>query len=107
MLRIPAVSTQYVKVPVYATVAGNTNYDPTVDTVQMAFLSSEAAQPAAGDWKAASWETTTAPPTVHYARCLIGPAGTVTLNPGIYTVWVQVTDSPEVPALPVGTIQVW
>jgi hypothetical protein len=69
------------------------------DTIQMAFPVAEVA-PISGDWKAATWETdATATPTRYLARCLVGPAGTVTLVAGLYDVWVKITHSPELAVL--------
>lgn len=71
--------------------------NPTADTVQMAFTVA-GADPIAGDWKTAEWETdATTEPDTYYARCLVGPAGTVTLAAGMYQAWVKITDSPEIP----------
>jgi hypothetical protein len=105
-LTISAASKQYVRVVVAAKVAGQ-SIDPTGDAVAMAFLSNSAA-PASGDWKTASWDaadTTSAVP-VYRARCLVGPGGDTTLTPGIWTVWVKVTDNPEVPVLSCGPLKV-
>lgn len=96
---ISAASTEYVKVAVFATKAGQV-INPTSDTVQMAFTN---APPQVGDWKAASWET--AAPS-YLARCLVGPSGTITLAPGTYDVWVKVTDIPEVPVKNAGRLDV-
>jgi hypothetical protein len=69
------------------------------DVVTMAFPVSEVA-PAGGDFKAATWETdATATPTRYLARCLVGPAGTVTLTAGLYDIWVKVIHSPETAVL--------
>lgn len=102
---ISAASLEYVRVPVAATSAGAA-VNPTADVVKMAFIAPEAT-PAAGDLKAASWDTdpTTTPPT-YRAQCLVGPGGTITLAAGLYVVWVQVTDSPEIPLRPAGTLEV-
>ena len=98
-----ALSTEYVKVPVAAVVNGAV-FNPTVDTVQMAFPV-RGATPVSGDWKAASWETITG---AYYARCLVGPTGgTIALVVGIYDVWVKVTDSPEVPARRAGQVTIY
>lgn len=103
---IPRTSTEYVYVPVGAKASG-VAVDPTSDTAVMAFLAG-AGPPESGDWKTASWDTdpTTTPPT-YQARCLIGPSGgTVTLTAGIWTVWVKVTDSPEIPVKRAGQIKI-
>lgn len=106
MLEISASSTEYVRVPVYAKASGST-YDPTGDTVQMAFMSSTSA-PGVSDLKTASWETdTTSDPDTYFARCLVGSGGTVTLTAGtVYHVWVKITDSPEIPLKRAGLIRV-
>ena len=97
-LEVSVGSTQYVRVPVAAKIAG-VAYNPTADTVKMAFVAA-GVTPAGGDLKAAIWETdATTSPTTYSAMCLIGPAGTVALPVGLYQVWVQVTDSPEVPLM--------
>jgi hypothetical protein len=94
-----------VRVKVAAKLNG-ASVNPTADTVTMAFMSGSAT-PTSGDWKTASWDTdpTTSPPT-YRARCLVGPAGTVTLTPGLWNVWVKVVDSPEVPVLHGGPLKV-
>lgn len=80
--------------------------NPTTDTVEMAFMATDG-EPTAPDWKSASWETDTGPnPDRYYARCLVGPTGTVALVDGRYSVWVRVTDAPEVPIRRVGVLQV-
>lgn len=98
---ISVLSREYVKVAVSATEAGSA-VDPTNDTVQMAFpvLGTD---PISGDWKAATWETVG---TTYYARCLVGPGGTVTLAAGSYNVWVKVTDNPEAPVRRAGVLKV-
>lgn len=106
MLSVSRASTEYIRVPMASERAG-APYDPTGDTVVMAFLAG-AGPPESGDWKTASWDTdaTTYPPT-YLAQCLIGPTGgTVTLTAGIWTVWVRVTDSPEIPVKRAGQIKI-
>lgn len=105
MLTLYAASLEYVRVPMAVEKSG-APYDPTADTVVMAFIAGPAA-PTSGDWKTASWDTdaSTYPPT-YYAQCLVGPGGTVTLAAGTWTVWVKVTDSPEVPVKRAGQMKV-
>lgn len=99
------LSLDYVRVPVSAVSAG-LPINPTSDQVQMAFPV-HGLDPVAGDWKTAIWETdATVTPNVYYARCLVGPGGTVTLSVGTYDVWCKVTDNPEVPARNSGELQV-
>lgn len=103
--KISSLSKEYVKVQVSAT-EGGAPVNPTADTVEMAFKTAPTL-PAGGDWKAATWETDNAGPTpVYYARCLVGPGGTITLAAGTYDVYVRVTDSPEIPVFDVGKLVV-
>jgi hypothetical protein len=101
-LRVEVDSLQYVKVPVAATVSG-VAHDPTADTVKMAFTD-PFTDPVSGDWKTATWETFG---TTYYAKCLVGPGGTIQLAAGTYKVWVKVTDSPEIPILPAGRVTIY
>lgn len=103
-MRQAETSLAYVAVPVSARIAG-VAYNPTADTVQMAF------PPTGTDpttWYGAVWSTdsTTTPPT-YWALCLVGPGGTVSLDEGDYDAWVQVTDSPEVPQLLSGQLVIF
>lgn len=103
--QISTASLEYVRVPMSATSSGAA-YNPTSDAVQMAFLATNTA-PVSGDWKTASWDTdSTTVPATYRAQCLVGPSGTVTLTAGTYTVWVKVTDSPEVPVKRAGLLKV-
>ena len=96
--KVSATSLEYVRVRIEATDAG-VDVDPTPDAVQMAFMSNGSA-PGTADWYAASWEAdTTITPNVYHARCLVGTGGTVALTADTYTVWVKITDNPEVPRL--------
>ncbi len=110
--RVAGTSTEFVKVQVEAFVDGDPSYNPTSDSVQMAFVPINT-DPASGDFKTASWETQTivTPNGVTYlyfARCLIGPSpGTGQLAVGVYQVFVKVTDSPEVPIKYSGLIEVF
>lgn len=102
---ISASSLEYVMVPVYAMASGAV-VNPTSDAVAMAFMSSTAA-PSSGDLKTASWETdATTEPDTYIARCLVGSGGAVTLTAGTYSVWVKITDSPEVPVRRAGLLKV-
>ena len=81
-------------------------YDPTTDVVKWAFL--PVGSPLSGaTWTTGSWETVG---TVYYARCLVGcgaaVGGDVTLAAGTYTAYWKITDSPEIPIEPVGTVSV-
>jgi hypothetical protein len=95
---------------VHASVAASSagvDIDPTIDAVALAFVA-QGSLPAAGDWKTGSWlNDTTTVPTTHFARALVGPSpGVVTLAPGIFDVYVRVTDSPEQPIKKAGSLRV-
>lgn len=96
---IPHTSLQYVGVDITAKKLGLV-VNPTADAVTMAFVA-PGAIPASGDWQTATWETTVGPPAVYTALCLVGPGGTITLAAANYSVFVKVSDSPEVPVIPV------
>jgi hypothetical protein len=93
--------------PVAAAKAGAA-YDPTADTVQFAFMPQATQVPQSGDWKAGSWEANPASLLYPYnAKCLIGPAGVVTLGIGTYVAYVKITDDPEIPVDIVGYLQIF
>lgn len=89
-------STEFVRVPV------SCPSDVTLGTqpVAMAFLAGSG-DPAPSDLKTAAWV-----PGQPVARILVGPAGSIQLAKGVYTVFVKVTDSPEVPVIAAGRITV-
>jgi hypothetical protein len=99
---ISSLSTVYVQVPVAAVVNGQP-YNPTGDTVQMAFPAGSA-NPAT--WYSAAW--TAGPGTGSYlAQCLVGPgSGGVDLATGTYGIWVQITATPEIPVIDCGVLVV-
>lgn len=105
MLEVSALSLTYVRVAVRNRQSG-VFIDPTGGAVQMAFPAS-GTDPVSGDWKTASWETdATLTPDAYYARCLVGPSGTVTLAAGTYDVWVKPTATPEIPVIKAGPMRV-
>lgn len=99
------LATLQVQVPVSALLNGQINYNITGDIVQFAFMI-PGQNPGVGDWHNGSWITNPGP--VYMAQCLVGPAGTVTLAVGVYTIWIKVIDNPEifVPAGGVGTLTI-
>jgi len=101
-----ALSLEFVSVAVTAKTAG-TPVNPTGDTVEFAFTP-VTAKPAAGDWKTGTWDGTQpqTPGNAYIAHCLVGPGGTVALAAGKYTMWVRVTDNPEVPVIPFGRLHI-
>ena len=93
MIELNRLSTEYVQVSAAFTVSGSP-VNPTNDAVQMAFMAG-GALPGTSDWHAAVWETAG---SAYYVQCLVGPAnGGVVLAPGMYEIWVRITDNPEVP----------
>lgn len=105
VLTFPAVSLEYVRVPVLALVGG-VPVNPVGDTVRMAFLSLETSTPSSGDWQTASWDTAPTTGGRYLAQCLVGPGGTITLTAGTWWVWIKITDTPEVPIRQAGFIVV-
>jgi hypothetical protein len=103
--QVSSLATTYVRIPVYTDNLG-VPVNPTSYTVNMAFITALAnAQPASGDWKAASWATTAQGGYV--AQCLVGPSGgTITLvNGTTYNVWIQIIASPETFVANAGQVQ--
>lgn len=101
------LSTEYVLIPVAVTKSG-VPYDPTGDTVQMAFMPTPTQVPTTGDWQDASWDTDTTNILYPYtAKCLVGPSdGTITLGTGTYVIYLKITDNPETPVLAAGQLVV-
>lgn len=101
----PATSLAYVLVPI-ATKQAGVEVSPTADSVEMAFVD-EGTAPVEDDWNQGSWETDTVSFTpIYYARCLVGPGGTIALTAQIWDCYVRITDAPEVPVLPGGQIRI-
>lgn len=98
---ISTASKEYRSWPVIATVAG-VPVNPTTGAVALAFKA-DGTVPLVGDFVAATWVTT---PSGYTARILIGTGGDVVLAAGHYRVWLKVTDTPEIPVLPIDTLTV-
>lgn len=103
-----ASSTEYVFVPVSA-LGTSAPYNPTADVVAFGFITSPTGTGTPGTWYTGTWFIPTA--NTYYAACLLGPGGTgtvppVSLAPGIYTVWIRISDSPEIPVRTPGLIQI-
>lgn len=92
MLKMPAVSKEYVLVDWAATIAG-VAVNPTSPAlpVEMAFPVRKSPPTT---FYTAIWEAAGA---AWKAGCLVGPGGTVTLPVGDYDVYVKVTSTPEIP----------
>src|SRR5580704_9714297 len=103
MAGIPYLSLQYIGVPVRAALLTGAPYDPTSDTVRMAFMPQVTQVPQPADWQQAIWAAQPASVIYPYAAyCLVGPGGTITLGIGRYVIWLKVTDNPEIPVLTAG-----
>lgn len=103
-VKISVLSTTYVKCRVSATENGAA-INPTSGTVEFAFIpESSGADPVSGDWKAGSWESA---PDGYWARCLVGPSGTVLLAVNSYDVWIRVTKNPETVVDQVGGLKIF
>lgn len=104
MATISSLSLAYIKVPLSATDSG-ASVVLTSGTVTMAFTA-VGVEPVSGDWNTASWETdATRTPSRYYARCLVGPTGTVTLADGTYDCWVKVSGvGSEIPVIRAGNL---
>jgi hypothetical protein len=91
MLTLSALESRYLYRQVTATdQATGTALDVTGDPVAWAFLPNGTTLDDTATWHAGDWEGTS-------ARILIGPAGTITLTPGYWDVYTQITDNPETP----------
>lgn len=105
MITMSALSTQYVQIPVAVTVSG-TPYDPRADSVMFAFKLPGTGNPGGADWHPGSWDI--AFPGSYLAQCLVGPAngGVEMPQTGTYTIWVKITDNPEVPVVTAGLLEI-
>lgn len=82
-------------------------YNPTSDVVEFAFTAIGDRLPAT--WFVGSWDGTQPVPgtTAYRAQVLVGPGSSgPVLAVGKYQVWIRITDSPEVPVLPVGHLAI-
>jgi hypothetical protein len=90
----PAESKEYVEASVTADV------ELGAQVVEFAIL---AGAPVDGTtWTAGAWIGTAG--TTRTARILVGQGGTLDPGPGNYTVFVRVTDTPEIPVIPAGSL---
>jgi hypothetical protein len=103
-----SLATMLIQVPVSAIINGQTNYNPTADVVQFAFIQpSPNIKPITSDWQTGSWITNPGP--VYVAQCLVGPgAGGFPLTVGVYAIWLKIIDNPEtfIPSGGVGTLTI-
>ena len=98
MLVIPAVSVEYLHIPVTS--------DVTLDAqpVSLAFTATAVRLDDAVMWNDAEWAGD--PGTSRTCRLLTGPGAAAAPGPGIWNVWVKVTSSPEIPVRHAGQIKI-
>jgi hypothetical protein len=87
---IPSISREFLHVPV----TGATDDMP----VDIAVVARDA-EPDNGDWHTATWDDGN-------AKILIGPDTDLPLTDGVYSVWVRVTSTPEIPAMRAGLLRI-
>lgn len=104
-VQMSSASLQYITVPVNVTKAGEP-FNPTGDVVQFAFLLNISGVPGVSDWVSGSWDTYQNYNYPYVAKCLIGPGGPTQLAAGTYVIWLKITDSPEIPVLIAGQLQI-
>ena len=101
-----AGSTMPTQFAVNAIDAEGNSYNPTGDTVAVAFALVTSPpttfDPGTATWNAATWSTTPGNPNpVFWVNVLIGPAnGGIALAAGSYVAYTKITDDPAVPILP-------
>lgn len=103
MISQSVLSLKFVRVSVEASgTSGPIN--PTGDVVAMAFTTGDALP---GAWVTAAWASTSPRSDGSYvAQCLVGPGGATTLAVGSYSIWLKITDSPEIPVENVGLLTI-
>lgn len=100
------LATLYYNVPVNATSQG-LPVNPTSLPLVFAFMPQATQVPQDSDWVAGSWETISSNILYPYtARCLVGPAGTITLGTGTYVTYLKITSNPEIPVLTAGYLEI-
>jgi hypothetical protein len=93
--RIPAISVEYLKVPI----TGPTGVDLDELDVELAVVP-DGQTPESGDWETGVWSD-----DGRYAMALLG-TGDLALTPGTYDVYVRITSTPEIPVLLSGSIHI-
>ncbi len=102
VLTISPLSTEYVRVPVFAKVDG-VSVDVTLATVSMAAVG-PTATPSSGDWISASWDYDESR-DISSVQALFGPGGQ-SLSSGRHSLWVRIVATPETVIRRVGTLVV-
>ena len=97
-MEIAATSTEYVRVTAVSKASGSA-VNPAAPPKFAFMLTTD--NPGDTDWLTGEWTTS-------WARILVGPVGgTVTLAPGIYTVWLTWAAGTETPVYRAGTLTVY
>lgn len=104
-IAISSLSTEMILIPVSATFSGSP-HNPTSDVVQFAFTPGLTSSPQISDWVSGSWDTAQNAIYPYIAQCLVGPSGVKTLTAGEYSVWIKITDNPEIIVQQVGILVV-
>jgi hypothetical protein len=104
---ISSLSLENLKVPVSDISSGAAVDVTDGSTVEFAFTA-VGAEPESSDWTSGTWETdSTREPDRYYARCLVGPSGSIELADGVYWVWVKIAGvGSEIPVRRVDTLTV-
>lgn len=90
MASIPSISVEYLHIPV----TGATEDMP----VEIAVVARDT-EPGEEDWHTAAWDGSD-------AKILIGPGTDLALTDGVYSTWVRVTSTPEIPAMRAGLLRI-
>ena len=105
-IALSQLSLEDILIPVSVTKSG-ASYNPGSDPVAFAFMPIPTQVPQVSDWKTGSWQTASTNILYPYnAVCLVGPGGTVNPGIGTYLIYLKVTDSPEIPVLTGGQLQI-
>lgn len=109
MTTVVATSTEFLWVPVRSDHPISGAIDLSVYSVDVAALAT-GGDPVAGDWKAATWESTTKlinGLAYYLARVQIGPGGAITLTAGsMYITYARVTIGASAAVVRAGMLQV-
>ena len=104
-IAISQLSLQYVFVPVSVTALDGNTFNPTNDTVELAFMPQATQVPTSGDWQPATWAISATNVLQPYsAYTLVGPGGTIQLGVGTYVIYVKITDATEIPVMQAATL---